>query len=112
MGCGKTLQAAAIMAAAAAESAARFAATGDPANAPLPSLVVCPSTLVAHWAHEICKYVEPGHLLPVPLLGGPGDAAVQRGALPGHAVVITSYESIRCVCSVLLGTQGSESDVY
>lgn len=49
MGLGKTLQATAILAASHVEHTA--------AGTQRPSLVVCPTTLVSHWAHEINKFL-------------------------------------------------------
>lgn len=54
MGLGKTLQATAIFAASYAEHAA--------AGTQRPTLVVCPTTLVSHWAHEVGKFLPPGML--------------------------------------------------
>lgn len=64
----------------------------------LPSLVVCPSTLVGHWAHEINKYVDPSVLKPLAVSGTPAEraAAVKRLQGPeGYNVVVISYESLR-----------------
>lgn len=41
------------------------------------SLIVCPPTLVGHWAHEIAKFVSPTILRPLAVQGPPqvtGDA--------------------------------------
>lgn len=54
-GLGKTLQATCIIASTHAEQRAAFQAGTGPN--PLPSLVVCPPTLVAHWADEVEKYL-------------------------------------------------------
>ncbi|KAF6253887.1 SNF2 family N-terminal domain-containing protein [Scenedesmus sp. NREL 46B-D3] len=69
----------------------------------LPSLVVCPSTLVGHWAHEINKYVDDSVLRPLAISGTPAERSAaqqqlsQGGAAAGgrYNVVITSYESLR-----------------
>lgn len=37
----------------------------------LPSLVVCPSTLVLHWAHEVAKFVAEGALRTLAYQGAP-----------------------------------------
>jgi TATA-binding protein-associated factor len=114
MGLGKTLQATSIMACSLAEqAAARIKAEaavrtgpGPPVTAAaalaaasgqglLPSLVVCPSTLVAHWAHEIQKYIGPGVLSPLPILGTPAERAAAQKRLPKHQVAIISYEALR-----------------
>lgn len=125
MGLGKTLQATTIMAASAAERQATAAAAAQQANGLqqpdqqqaaaagseaaaglLPSLVVCPSTLVGHWAHEINKYVDEAVLQPLAICGTPAErAAAQQqlrkagagksAAAAGYNVVIISYESLR-----------------
>jgi hypothetical protein len=92
-------QATAIMAASAAERAAAAAAAppGAPPPPRLPSLVVCPATLVGHWAHEMGKYVAPGVLRPLEIAGAPAErAAAARQLLPGgYGVAVMSYESLR-----------------
>lgn len=60
-----------------------------------PSLVVCPSTLVAHWAHEISKYVAPEVLRPLVILGPPSERAAAQKQLSDHDVAILSYEALR-----------------
>ncbi|WIA33345.1 hypothetical protein OEZ86_006482 [Tetradesmus obliquus] len=130
MGLGKTLQATTIMAASAAErqataAAAAAAAAGPQANGLqqqqqqqqhaaaagskaaaglLPSLVVCPSTLVGHWAHEINKYVDEAVLRPLAICGTPTERAAAQQQLrsagtgksaASYNVVIISYESLR-----------------
>ncbi|CAA2987922.1 TATA-binding -associated factor BTAF1 isoform X1 [Olea europaea subsp. europaea] len=52
MGLGKTLQSSTIVA---SDVAKRIAVN---ANDLLPSLIVCPSTLVGHWVNEIEKFIE------------------------------------------------------
>lgn len=44
----------------------------SPEFAPLPSLVVCPPTLCAHWQQEIIKFCE-GRLRPLQYLGKPSE---------------------------------------
>ena len=64
----------------------------------LVSLVVCPSTLVGHWAHEINKYVDPSVLKPLAVTGGPAERAAAERRLQGPEgfnVVVISYESLR-----------------
>ncbi len=38
-------------------------------QAHLPSLVVCPSSLVGHWEHEVSKFVRTGSLQPLAYMG-------------------------------------------
>lgn len=68
MGLGKTLQSTALLVSTKHE---RHAA-GLP---PLPSLVVCPPTLVGHWEHEIGKYLPEGYFRVLQYAGAPGERA-------------------------------------
>ncbi|KAI3435532.1 hypothetical protein D9Q98_001597 [Chlorella vulgaris] len=95
MGLGKTLQTTAMLAAHTHEQRQRFAASGAAADRPLPHLVVCPSTLVAHWPFEVSKFVGPAVLRVLQYHGGPAERAVLRRRLPDHDVVVMSYESLR-----------------
>ena len=130
MGLGKTLQASAIMAAsarerlaaaaeaaAAATAAAAAAAGGTSSNQQqqqqqpprLPSLVVCPATLVGHWAHEVGRYVDTATLLaPLEVAGGPAERRAAAARLfdgagagasgpraPRYGLVVMSYEALR-----------------
>ena len=96
-GLGKTLQASCIMAAAVIDQTAVYHASlttppgthlppgSDPTSTasapcpestppfPQPCLVVCPSTLVAHWAHEVGRYISQDVLRPLQYQGLPGD---------------------------------------
>lgn len=78
---------------------------GSPADAPRPSLIVCPSTLVAHWAYEVAKFVggQPGALRPLQYAGNPGERAALRQQLATHDVVVMAYESLRAGGAVGLG---------
>eukprot|EP00899_Mesostigma_viride_P012526 jgi/Mesvir1/21274/Mv21673-RA.3 len=90
MGLGKTLQATAIVAADKVER------EEFNKGAPLPSLVVCPPTLVANWEHEVFKFC--GHVLrPVMYMGPPAARAhlQKQIANANYDVVITSYEVVR-----------------
>ena len=90
MGLGKTLQSTCILAATVVER--RNA--GLPA---LPALVVCPPTLVGHWAHEIEQYVASDVLRPLQYHGNPGERAAIRPRIDDGScdVVIMSYDSLR-----------------
>ncbi len=95
MGLGKTIQSTAIMASTAVERLATFASTQDPSDAPKPSLVVCPSTLVSHWPHEISKFVPSQVLSPLRVHGAPGDRAGLYKKIGPSSVVVVSYETLR-----------------
>lgn len=62
---------------------------------PPPTLIVCPPTLVSHWAHEIGKFVEGGFLQPLQYQGTPKERALLRPLLSHHNIVVASYESVK-----------------
>ncbi|CAI5942167.1 unnamed protein product [Closterium sp. NIES-64] len=113
MGLGKTLQASSMLASDTIErqAAARAAATGPTSAADraapgasgfgvaptplLPSLIVCPPTLVAHWVYEIEKYIPRGIFFPLQYAGSVADRQRMRGQLRKHNLVVTSYEVLR-----------------
>lgn len=67
-------------------------ASGRPQN---PSLIICPSTLVPHWAYEISKFVAPGLIQPLQYQGTPRERQVLQPQLLKHNVVVASYESVK-----------------
>ena len=70
-------------------------AAGAATDRPLPSLVVCPSTLVAHWPFEISKFVATDVLRPLAYHGTPAERTALRRQLAQHDVLVMSYESLR-----------------
>ena len=98
MGLGKTLQSICIMASDHHNRRKHFAATRDPAYAPFPSLIVCPPTLVGHWAFEISKFLPDKTLgTAVQFVGSPAERGGlrERVSSGGDCVVITSYDTLR-----------------
>jgi TATA-binding protein-associated factor len=97
MGLGKTLQSICIMASSHHNRRTQHAATKDAAFAPFPSLVVCPPTLVGHWAFEISKFLPDKDLSTVQFVGSPAERAAMREDISGggDCVVITSYDTLR-----------------
>ncbi|CAO1627101.1 unnamed protein product [Jaminaea pallidilutea] len=93
MGLGKTLQTICILSAKHFERDERFKATKAADSAPLPSLVVCPTTLTGHWCHEISQYAT--NLRPLLYTGSPTDRAYLQGEFNRHDVVVMSYEVLR-----------------
>ncbi|KAG8086577.1 hypothetical protein GUJ93_ZPchr0010g10708 [Zizania palustris] len=89
MGLGKTLQASAIVATDIAESRAR-----DDKQDPK-SLIICPSTLVAHWEYEIEKYIDSSIMKPLQYIGSSQDRIILRSQFDKFNVIITSYDIIR-----------------
>lgn len=95
MGLGKTIQATAIMGAVATERRIAFERTKDPNDKPKPSLVVCPATLVAHWPHEIAKFISSDILKPLRVHGTPSERRLAYEKIKDSSVVIISYETLR-----------------
>jgi TATA-binding protein-associated factor len=102
MGLGKTLQTICIVASEHFERAAQ-----RPGEPRLPSLVVCPSSLLLHWCDEVRKFVEPSVLTAVPLIG---DAARRRAVLAESTrgsrdvLVVMAYSTLRRCADELQGT--------
>ncbi|KAJ2451218.1 TATA-binding protein-associated factor mot1 [Coemansia sp. RSA 2336] len=97
MGLGKTLQTICIIASDHHLRRERFKETEGraPDSQPLPSLVVCPPTLIGHWEQEIRRYTDV--LKPMCYAGSPNE---RRPLIPQIAantadVVIMSYDVVR-----------------
>ncbi|XVE62439.1 hypothetical protein DITRI_Ditri06bG0118400 [Diplodiscus trichospermus] len=90
MGLGKTLQASAIVASDIAECRASNS-NKDPSL----SLIVCPSTLVGHWAFEIEKYIDASLISTLQYVGSAQDRIALREQFDRHNVIITSYDVVR-----------------
>ena len=90
MGLGKTLQSTCILAATVVERRRERLPK-------LPALVVCPPTLVGHWAHEIGLYVSEDVLKPLEYAGSPNERAALRPDIESgeYDVVIMSYDALR-----------------
>ncbi|KAK9093560.1 hypothetical protein Syun_028471 [Stephania yunnanensis] len=89
MGLGKTLQALAMV----ASDLAEFRALNNGKN--LLSLIICPSTLVGHWAYEIEKYIDTSLLTPLQYVGSAQDRISHQSHFEKHNVIITSYDVVR-----------------
>ena len=50
-----------------------FQETKNPDTAPLPSIVICPPTLVGHWVYEVKKFVDTQYLNPLMYAGPPAE---------------------------------------
>ncbi|XP_022718724.1 TATA-binding protein-associated factor BTAF1-like isoform X2 [Durio zibethinus] len=90
MGLGKTLQASAIV----ASEIAECRASNNNAD-PHSSLIVCPSTLVGHWAFEIEKYIDASLISTLQYVGSVQDRVSLREQFDKHNVIITSYDVVR-----------------
>ncbi|KAJ1677204.1 TATA-binding protein-associated factor mot1, partial [Spiromyces aspiralis] len=95
MGLGKTLQSICILASDHHFQAQKFRESGgrDMDCAPLPSLVVCPPTLLHHWEGEITQYTD--NLRTLVYAGLPQDRRRHILRIASYDVVVTSYDLVR-----------------
>ncbi|XP_010927294.1 TATA-binding protein-associated factor BTAF1 isoform X2 [Elaeis guineensis] len=89
MGLGKTLQASAIV----ASDIAERRACGNGKD--LQSLIICPSTLVGHWAYEIEKYVDDSVMVTLQYVGSAQERMSLHSQFDRCNVIITSYDIVR-----------------
>lgn len=89
MGLGKTLQASAMVASDIAEQRACSNGKG------LQSLIICPSTLVGHWAYEIEKYIDNSVMVTLQYVGSAQERILLRSRFDRCNVIITSYDIVR-----------------
>ncbi|KAH7295287.1 hypothetical protein KP509_27G041200 [Ceratopteris richardii] len=93
MGLGKTLQASAIVASDIAEQIEKNKSGSELKL--LPSLIICPSTLVGHWVFEIEKFLQTSILSPLQYIGSPQDRLQLQPQLKKHNLIVTSYDILR-----------------
>ncbi|KAI8321615.1 hypothetical protein GQ54DRAFT_333859 [Martensiomyces pterosporus] len=105
MGLGKTLQTICIMASDHFLRKQKYGESqGRAADCmPLPSLVVCPPTLISHWEQEILHYTE--DLRPLCYAGPPAERRplIPRIAANEADIVIMSYDVVRNDIELLAG---------
>ncbi|KAK6923628.1 Helicase, C-terminal [Dillenia turbinata] len=90
MGLGKTLQASAIVASDIVEHRASNNNMDPPS-----SLIICPSTLVGHWAFEIEKYIDASVITTLQYVGSTQERISLQDHFEKHNVIITSYDVVR-----------------
>ena len=97
MGTGKSLQALVAIAVAHLESTIHCTSSSSLRSIQLRSLIVCPSTLIGHWAAEIKKYFPPLSIFtPICLEGSRSERLMQWQSISDAVnVVITSYAVLR-----------------
>lgn len=61
----------------------------------LPSLVICPATLMSHWLQEAQNLLPSNALLPVNYAGAVGDRLQLRSIIDRFDLIIVSYETLR-----------------
>jgi TATA-binding protein-associated factor len=93
MGLGKTLQASAIVASDIAEHQEAY--MSDSEAKLLPSLIICPSTLVGHWVFEIEKFIPTSIINPLQYVGTPQDRIQLQSQIDNYNLIVTSYDVLR-----------------
>ena len=94
MGLGKTLTTLCIIVGDAHDRKQAHLKAKSNESAPLPSLVVCPATLVGHWHDEVHKHCQ-SPISAVQYVGAPRLREALRSSLLDADVVIVSYETVR-----------------
>lgn len=94
MGLGKTLQTLCMIVSDNFNRKQVFEQTKNPESTPLPSLVVCPPTVVGHWFHEIKKFFS-NYCNPIQYIGSPSERSALRQQIFTHDIIILSYDILR-----------------
>ena len=115
MGLGKTLQTLAVLVSSHFNTKSARNVSPSSSTAPLPSLVICPSTVCGHWREEIRKFIPERQHLDCIIYGqkshltnrnGAGNRDVQKEHITNlvlkekveNLVVISSYDIVRSDC--------------
>ncbi|XP_067936864.1 TATA-binding protein-associated factor 172-like [Watersipora subatra] len=95
MGLGKTLQTICIVSGDHHMRQQKYNETQEADSLPLPSLVVCPSTLCGHWVYEVEKFVDSKHLKALNYSALPAERIKLREVMKDYSLVVASYEIVR-----------------
>ncbi|CAC5413286.1 BTAF1 [Mytilus coruscus] len=95
MGLGKTLQSICILASDHFLRDQKYQSTKGPDCAPMPSIVVCPPTLIGHWVYEVNKFVDVKYLNPLMYAGPPGERTRLQKKVKKHNLIVASYDVVR-----------------
>ncbi len=108
MGLGKTIQAIALLLHSREQARKRAGSTEEREEAQeLPALLICPTSVVANWRHEIERFA-PGLRLLLHHGSGRLNGEEFRTALPQHDLVITSFGIARRDIEMLVEQEWSE----
>ncbi|CAG2199104.1 BTAF1 [Mytilus edulis] len=69
--------------------------TKGPDCVPMPSIVVCPPTLIGHWVYEVNKFVDVKYLNPLMYAGPPGERTRLQKKVKKHNLIVASYDVVR-----------------
>lgn len=95
MGLGKTIQSLCILASDHYNKNKKYKETGGPDSVPLPSIVVCPPTLIGHWTHEVQKFIPKNILRPLQYSGLPIERQKLRVYADKYNLFVVSYDIVR-----------------
>lgn len=97
MGLGKTLQTLCVVASDDFQRKQRYAADAvkNLESKPLPSLVVCPPTLVGHWHHEVRAYCDATVFRSLEYMGQPYERRGLIDSFSKYQLIVTSYDVVR-----------------
>ncbi|KAK3090954.1 hypothetical protein FSP39_016028 [Pinctada imbricata] len=95
MGLGKTLQSICILASDHFIREEKFKETKSVDSSPLPSIVVCPPTLIGHWVYEVNKFVDTNYLNPLMYAGPPSERIRLQKKAKKHNLIVASYDVLR-----------------
>eukprot|EP01125_Pyxidicula_operculata_P015647 TRINITY_DN5335_c0_g1_i4.p1 TRINITY_DN5335_c0_g1~~TRINITY_DN5335_c0_g1_i4.p1 ORF type:complete len:1864 (-),score=455.04 TRINITY_DN5335_c0_g1_i4:12-5603(-) len=92
MGLGKTLQSLCIVASDHIKCMKKYEESKSPEDAPLPSLVICPPTIVQHWCDEIKKFCDSS----VKCVAYIGSQRTEiRSQIQNYNIIVMSYQLMR-----------------
>ncbi|KAJ5070905.1 b-tfiid tata-box-binding protein-associated factor 1 [Anaeramoeba ignava] len=96
MGLGKTLQALCAILIHQNNKSKLLQETKNTEYQPLPSFIVCPSTLVSHWKFEIEKiFPQNLNIQILKFIGNPKERSILLKKIPNSNIVISSYDIVR-----------------
>ncbi|XP_052814751.1 TATA-binding protein-associated factor 172-like isoform X1 [Mya arenaria] len=95
MGLGKTLQSICIMATDHYRRQVKYKESQSPDSSPIPSIVVCPPTLIGHWVYEIQKFIDEEYLNPLMYAGTPTERQRLQKKSKNHNLIVASYDVVR-----------------
>ncbi|KAF7266582.1 hypothetical protein GWI33_020089 [Rhynchophorus ferrugineus] len=95
MGLGKTLQSICILSGDHYYREQKYKECKSADSVPLPSLVVCPPTLIGHWVYEVEKFVNHKYLKPLQYSGSPVEREKLRKKFRKYNLIVASYDVVR-----------------
>ncbi|XP_050546449.1 TATA-binding protein-associated factor 172 [Daktulosphaira vitifoliae] len=95
MGLGKTIQSLCILASDHYTKNKKYMDNNSPDSVPLPSIVVCPPTLIGHWIYEVEKFIPRDVLRPLQYSGLPSERQKLQALAKDYNLFVVSYDIVR-----------------